>query len=136
MVQDLAEGVDETVDIPSFVKFSDAIERALAEGGKVHGKIVAAEDAALAQRSVDRCHAAASRGKIDDEFLEEATRKRHGDARKAGKPPCRVMGLRRDELAYVLETLRAHERQVDGVRNRPQINGVAGPVLAVFARAV
>src|SRR4030081_2894669 len=42
----------------------------------------------------------------------------------------------RDRLADLDEALGSHQRHVDGVDHRPEVDGVARPVVAVLARAV
>ena len=86
--------------------FGDAVERALPEFRELRGKVLAAEDAALAEPDVDLLDVLARAIEIDDELLEEAGRERDPYAVDAVQRPRRVVRLADDQVADLAEALR------------------------------
>src|SRR4029079_4824323 len=99
-------------------------------------EVLAPEDAALAECGVDLCHAAPGLAEVDDELLEEPAVEEHADPGDLADLSRRVVAALEDRAADVAKALRAHQRHVDGVRDRPEVHGVPGPVLALLSRAV
>ncbi len=90
--------------------------------GKFAGNIFAAEDAVAAQPFVDAGHRLAGAVEIDDEFLEEALGELDGDALDPPERLGGVMGLLHDEFAHLLQALGPQQREIDGVRDGPEID--------------
>ena len=101
-------------------------------------QVLAAEDAVCSRKAlVDRGHGPAGAGEVDDELLEEAAPNGMLHARNRRQPPRRVGGR---AAGSVSPTSRMpcgpEQRHVDRVGDGPEIDRVAGPVLALLAHAV
>src|SRR5204862_2982598 len=126
----------EALDVVPAVNLGNAHERALAELREVGRDVLAAEDPASAERAVDLGDAFARPRKVDDELLEEAVGEDDADAADLAQPPGGVVTTSEDQAPELGETLRPKQRHVGGVRDRMQVDRIAGPVVPFLAAAV
>ena len=119
------------------VGLGHAVQRAVAELREARGR----------GRRRRRCRARAARRRSRRPCLPVAEKSTTNSLKKPGgnrtrRPGSsssrlrRVMAALQDRVAELGEPGGSHQRHVGGVRDRPQVDRVAGPVVAVLARAV